>query len=183
MARYVNVFQLQSPSDALFNSIHSYLMTEGYEYTQYKGETVFKKGMGFLTGPTFVKVTFTPVSVCLEAWMKFALLPGVYVSEMDLEGIVGIAVKAPLKARVALIESMIMQYGGIPTAPTYYVPQYAPRQPVPPQYAPQQPAPQQYTPRQPAPPQYAPQQPAHQQYPPQQPTPQQYPNQRPPFDQ
>lgn len=123
MARYINDFQLSAPPDMIFNAIHSYLTSEGYTYMQYDNENVFKKGMGIMCGPSFIKVSFAPNAVRLEAWMKYALLPGVYVGEIGLTGFVGAAVKGPLKNRVAQIESMIRQYGGIPmtAVPAYQV--------------------------------------------------------------
>ena len=116
MARYVNILPLQAPPEALFNAIHAYLTSEGYEYRQYKNENVFKKGMGLMAGPSFIKVSFSQNTVMVEAWMKFALLPGVYMGEMDLTGFTGAAVKGPLKKRVAQVEAMILQYAGAPMA-------------------------------------------------------------------
>lgn len=116
MSRYVNELPLQCASDTVFNGIYSFLLSEGYEYTQYKNETVFKKGLGFMSGPSFVKVSFTDKTVRVEAWIKFAILPGVYAGEMDLNGFVGIAVKAPLKYRVQQVETIIMNNGVLPMA-------------------------------------------------------------------
>lgn len=114
MARYVNDFQMSAPPEPLFNAIHSYLISEGYTYLQYDNENVFKKGKGLMCGPTFIKVSFAVNAVRVEAWMKYALFPGVYVGEIGLKGFVGAAAKGPLKNRVAQIESMICQYGGRP---------------------------------------------------------------------
>ena len=113
MARYRRDFPFSSSPDALLNAVGQYLTTEGYEFTQYEGETVFKKGYGILTGPTFIKVSYLPNFVTVEAWMKYALLPGVYVGEIGLTGFVGAAVKGPLKQRVAQIESMVLEAAAI----------------------------------------------------------------------
>ena len=110
MARYINEISCLNPGEALFGEIHNYLFSEGYEYINYENEFVFKKGKGLMTGPTFIKVSFSPVSVRIEAWMKFAILPGVYAGELGLTGFVGAAVKGPLKKRVAYIENMIGRY-------------------------------------------------------------------------
>ncbi len=113
MARYRNDFPFSAAPDALLNAVAQYLTTEGYTLTQYEGETVFKKGNGILTGPTFIKVTYQPNYITVEAWVKFALLPGVYVGEIGLTGFVGAAVKGPLKQRVAQIESMVLEAAAI----------------------------------------------------------------------
>ena len=110
MARTVKAFPMAYMPDALFNDIYAYLMSEGYEYIQYNNENVFKKGKGLTMGPTFIKVSFQNNAVYLEAWLKFAVLPGVYAGESGLDGLMGVAVKGPLKTRFARIESMIQQY-------------------------------------------------------------------------
>ncbi len=112
MARYRKDFPFPSSPDALLNAIGQYLSMEGYELTQYEQETVFKKGYGIMTGPTYIKVSYQPNYITVEAWMKYALLPGVYVGEIGLTGFVGAAVKGPLKRRIAQIESMIVQAAG-----------------------------------------------------------------------
>ena len=107
MARYRKDFPLTISPDAIFQTVYQYLIFEGYEYLQYDHENVFKKGMGLMTGPTFLKLSFSEHTVRLEAWMKYALLPGVYVGEIGLTGFVGAAVKGPLKRRVAQIEAIL----------------------------------------------------------------------------
>lgn len=114
---------MASVPETLFNEIYSYLLSEGYEYTQYQNEQVFKKGVGLVSGPTFVKVSFQGNMVCLEAWMKFAVVPGVYAGEYGLTDLVGAVAKGPLKSRVAYIEFLIQRYGGSPMfSPAAYPP-------------------------------------------------------------
>ena len=122
MARTVLVFPMAYLPDVLFNDIHAYLLSEGYEYTQYQNEYVFKKGKGLAMGPTFIKVSAQNNAVYLEAWLKFAVLPGVYAGESGLDGLTGAAVKGPLKKRFAHIESMIRQYAGDPVPGAAYPP-------------------------------------------------------------
>lgn len=131
MARTVKAFPMAYFPDALFNAIHAYLLSEGYEYIQYNNENVYKKGMGILMGPTFIKVSFQDNLVYLEAWLKFAVLPGIYVGESGLTGLLGVAVKGPLRNRFAYIESMIQYYAnGQMPGPGAYLPA-APNQPGP----------------------------------------------------
>lgn len=114
MARYINEFSAVSDMNGLYNAISQYLFSEGYEYVNFQNEQVFKKGKGFVTGPTFVKVFLNGGNIRIEAWLKFAVLPGVYSGEMDLTGAMGFAVKDVLRKRVQQVESIIMQYGGRP---------------------------------------------------------------------
>lgn len=126
MARTVQVFPMAYFPEALFNDIHAYLLSEGYEYIQYQNENVYKKGKGLAMGPTFFKISYQNNAVWLEAWLKFAALPGVYAGESGLDGLMGAAVKGPLKQRFAYIELMIRQYAGDPVpGPAYPTPDAA----------------------------------------------------------
>ena len=138
MPRYVNQFQFFASQDMLFQAVRSYLQSEGYTYTQYQSENVFKKGHGLAAGPTFIKISFAANAVRLEAWMKFAVAPGIYAGEIDLNGALGAAVKGPLKKRVAQIEAMIVQQGGRSLTNPYTAPDGSPR------LTPTQPTPQKF---------------------------------------
>lgn len=112
MSRFLGEYSVSLPADALMHRITQYLSSEGYQYTNYQNEYVYKKGKGIAAGPTFVKLTLNNNILRVEAWIKFAVLPGVYAGEMNLEGVSGIAVKKPLKARVSYIESLILSIPG-----------------------------------------------------------------------
>lgn len=155
MGRTVREYSLPAPSQELVMEVQNYLSSEGYKPKLEGGEEVYQKGSGLMMGPTFIKFTMNGNIARVEAWMKYAILPGVYGGEIDLDSFVGAAVKGPLKSRMAFIESRIMQHGGvfagngfsqIPVQQTYY-PTQSPVQPYqsPVQQAPvQQPAPQNY---------------------------------------
>ena len=110
MARYSKDFPAPDFPKSLFDTITQYLASEGYSYTQFQNEQIFKKGHGLVSAPSFIKVFYANNAIRVESWIKYALLPGVYFSEMDLEGFTGSAVKAPLRKRVAIVEDIIMQY-------------------------------------------------------------------------
>ena len=121
MARYVAQFQFDGRyTDIVFNEIKNYLEFEGFEYVEYKGEYVFQKGEGWFVAPTFVKVGFSGNIIQLEAWLKYSLLPGVFVGEIGLEGIVGAAVKGTMKRAVATIPTIVQKY----PLPMQYQPQF-----------------------------------------------------------
>ena len=119
MGRTVKEFKLSVPTAAISAQIAGYLASEGYEYILYEGEKVFKKGMGLAMGPTFIKITPGNGFMRIEAWMKYAAVPGGYLGEYDLDSFVGAAVKGPLKTRFQNIERIIMSFGGVPVAPGY----------------------------------------------------------------
>ena len=109
MARYTVDFVSNRPDDQIRQIVTDYLTKEGFSYTTYKGEEVWKKGVGLLTAPQFMKVNFANGQVHLEAWLKTAILPGVYVGEMGLKGIYAIAVKKPLKNRADTLVNILSQ--------------------------------------------------------------------------
>ena len=111
MARYIKNYQFNADANILFNQINNYLTSEGYEYIQYDGENVFKKGTGMLSNPTYFKFDFQGNIIRFETWMKYALFPGVYVGELGTTGFVGSAVKGVWKKRIAQIEAIILQFG------------------------------------------------------------------------
>ena len=158
MSRYISEFQTNIPAQYTFDAFSQYLTAEGYEFTNYHQESVFKKGKGLMTAPTFIKLVISDdLVVRMEAWIKFALLPGVYIGEMNLDGAFGFAMKKVLKERVLYLENMMLQAGAVPlaaqpafvsgvigTQPMRLLPQGAPQQTMQQPYAqqPQQAAPQ-----------------------------------------
>ena len=110
MARFVEDFQINADFSAVHAAIDQYLQSEGYEYTQYDNENVFKKGKGIACGPSFFKFTYFPGMVRMETWMKYALLPGVYVGEIDVDSSLGAAVKGPWKERIRVVENILANF-------------------------------------------------------------------------
>ncbi len=87
-----------------------YLSSEGFEIISFEGQTVWKKGYGFFQAPQFVRCTYQNNTVCLEAWIKFAILPGVYLGEMNLKGFFGAVPKGLLKSRVEALIGLMSNY-------------------------------------------------------------------------
>ena len=109
MARYIKNYQIDKTPQEVHSILSQFLQAEGYEYIQYDGENVFKKGRGWLTSPTFFKFSYSNNMVHMETWMKYALLPGVYVGELGTTGFVGAAVKGVWKNRIAYIDRVLSQ--------------------------------------------------------------------------
>ena len=107
MPRYIRDFRLQAPPEQSFAAIHQYMTANGFEYTNFEGENVFKKGTGWVTAPQIIKVSYGPDRVRLEGWIKYAVLPGVYAGELGWDGFVGCAGKGPMKKAYAYIEQLL----------------------------------------------------------------------------
>ncbi len=100
MARFSYDFSTQYSPEQVNTFLNDFAQKEGFKFTERKSEQLLQKGSGLMTGPQFIKVLFQPGQVHLEAWIKFALLPGVYVGELGLKGLFGGLPKKLLRDRV-----------------------------------------------------------------------------------
>ena len=107
MARYENSIGVAIDAGAFAKPVADYLTNEGFKQVDYKGESVWKKGVGLLTAPQYISVKCEGRAIKIQAFIKFALLPGVYIGEMGTAGFFGGIPKAALKARVITIEQYI----------------------------------------------------------------------------
>ena len=48
MARYVRDFSLKGTPEQMYGAVQQYLMNQGYEQAQVKGENVLKKGIDMI---------------------------------------------------------------------------------------------------------------------------------------
>ncbi len=112
MARYQNIMQTPSPAEFYASSINQYMTNEGFQLVDYKGQKVWKKGVGMLTAPQYFSIQYKDNTIYLEAFIRFALLPGVYVGEMGINGFFGAVPKQLLKQRVNTVENYIVSLWG-----------------------------------------------------------------------
>jgi len=109
MSRYVKDLPTQIPYAEAGQIINDYLLAEGFQYVTEKGEPLWRKGVGALTVPQFLKVLPGDRVVHIEAWLSgIAFLPGVYAGEMGLTGFWGWAMKAALRKRVEELERRLL---------------------------------------------------------------------------
>lgn len=107
MGRYKNTIASSTPPGELEARIKAYMEQEGFSLKEGRGEKYWKKGMGLMLGPQFLKVEFSGGTALVEAWIKFAPLPGVYVGEMGVAGVFGLIPKRKLKGRVEAVEALL----------------------------------------------------------------------------
>lgn len=107
MARFSTELQPATSAEQAVEDAKKYLTGEGFKAVQKGGENVWKKGMGLMLGPQFLRVEPSGDKVRLEAWIKFALLPGVYLGEMGIEGAFAMIPKKKLKKRVEAIQELV----------------------------------------------------------------------------
>lgn len=118
MARYQNSLQTPNPAHLYASSINKYMQSEGFSLVDYKGGKVWKKGVGILTAPQFFSIRYYENSIVLEAFIRYPLLPGVYVGEMGLDGFFGAVPKNLLRGRVQAVEKYIASLWQSAAAPT-----------------------------------------------------------------
>lgn len=106
MARYVKDFPTTKSPEEIMKIANDFFYKEGFNRVNFKGEDVWKKGIGF-TSPQFIKLQLAPGMIHMEAWLKFAWFPGVYSGEMGLTGATAFAIKKMLASRVNTLEALL----------------------------------------------------------------------------
>ncbi len=109
MARFIKDYETNKSPETLEAIIKEFFQKERFEKYLDRNEEVWKKGMGILTGPQLMKVEINGSKVHLEAWTKFAILPGVYIGEFGTTGIIGALPKKLLRNKIELFEKVILQ--------------------------------------------------------------------------
>ena len=107
MSRYQNAIQTPGPAEVYSEAIGRYMVGEGFSVVDYKGKKVWKKGIGLATAPQYFSIQYQGNVIYLEAFLRYAILPGVYVGEMGLKGFYGAIPKNLLRTRVGTVETYI----------------------------------------------------------------------------
>lgn len=115
--RFSTDFAVPHPADFVKFIAEDFFDKEGFKLIDYQGEAVWKKGIGMLTAPQFIKLSYQNGWIHLEAWIKFAVLPGVYCGEMGLDGFWGFAIKDALRGKVNTLISLLCQPSVQPQTP------------------------------------------------------------------
>ena len=122
--RFETDFVINQPNEFVKFIVQDFFSKEGFTYTEYNGEYVWKKGNGWVTAPQFIKVDYMNGQIHIEAWLKMVLLPGVYFSEMNLKGGYGILLKKELQKTVDSLIALLQQ----PVNHPAYAPNGTPQQ-------------------------------------------------------
>lgn len=109
LSRFAADYPVGKTDDCIRLIAEDYLNKEGFKPVLYKGEWVWKKGQGILTAPQYIKLTYGGGVVHIEAFLRNAILPGVYVGEMGLDGAWGFLVKDMLRGKVNELVRLLSQ--------------------------------------------------------------------------
>lgn len=114
MSRTVKDFMYNGSIEPLWYATEQCLRANKFQPAIVNGEQIFQRGNGFFLAPKFLKITFFQGGIRVEAWMKYAIVPGAFVGEIGLDRF-GISIpRAQLKKTVAQIEALCMQFGARP---------------------------------------------------------------------
>jgi len=108
MARYQNAMQTPGPAEYYAPAINQYMVNEGFNLIDYKGYKVWKKGVGVVTFPQYLSIQYRYNVIYIEAFIRVAVLPGVYGNEMGIDGALFFVPKNLLKGRVDAVQNYIV---------------------------------------------------------------------------
>ena len=107
MSRFIADYQSGKPDDFIKFVSEDFFAKEGFRQVSYKGETVWKKGVGFLTAPSYIILRSSQGNIHLEAWIKSF-------GEHGLDGFYGAVHKKALKNRGDALMSLLSQDVSVP---------------------------------------------------------------------
>ena len=110
MSRYVNRIPLGNVDiNVVTARVGEFMTSEGFREISYKGGLAWKKGTGIMMAPQFLIVSYTQTEAVIEAFLKYPILPGVFVGEMGLNSfMVGAIPRSLLQGRVSKIEQFLL---------------------------------------------------------------------------
>lgn len=109
MSRYIREEMIQKPTNFVDFIMSDFLQKHGFVLVNINGETVYQHGKGMLTAPKYFSYRYANGVIHIEAWIKFAWLPGVYGKESDLSGFTGSMLKAVYKKDIEELISVLCQ--------------------------------------------------------------------------
>lgn len=108
MAKYINTIKTNKTEGELNLIISEQLSKARYKYIKFQDDWLWKKG-GVFVAPQLIKVDVKGSDVTINAWLKFAWLPGIYSGEMGLTGAVGFVIKDVMSKVIAKLEAKIKE--------------------------------------------------------------------------
>jgi hypothetical protein len=110
MSRHTQIFETERSDEPVATGADA-LAKAGFAYQPQNN--LWKKGNGILVAPGSPRSGRLRVASSLSRGLKFALLPGVYLGEFDLEGSFMLIPKRKLRRVVASVSEAIEGSGGV----------------------------------------------------------------------
>jgi hypothetical protein len=105
MSRYQNTVPTNKPPELLAQQLWECLASRGFSLADPQ-QNIWQKGTGLLVNPQFISFRIEPGLLHVEGWIKFAILPGVYVGEMGVEGLFQVIRKRMLREHLSAVERL-----------------------------------------------------------------------------
>lgn len=100
MGRFIRQVQTALPPQQAVAVINNFYAANGFSQYNYNNELWFKKGGVFL-GPRVMRALVYGNTIIIEGFVRYAILPGVYVGEIGDDGFVGAIPQSKLKKNIA----------------------------------------------------------------------------------
>ena len=105
MARHQTTVSTTQSVEQLSRTLDERLAKLGYKPLDPADQNVWRKG-GFMANPMFIRYEVTPGELLLEVWVRMVLLPGVYLGEQDLDGMLLVVQKRTLRKHLDELEKL-----------------------------------------------------------------------------
>lgn len=109
MGRYFNRFPTNLPPEQVNTIINDFYNINNFKPYNYKGEIWMKCGKGILTAPQIIRIIVQGNVITVEAFIRYAVLPGVYIGEFELDDSFFMCV--PKKAFISKLKNLEMYLG------------------------------------------------------------------------
>ena len=109
MSRYIRNEAIGKPADFVDFIMSDFIQKHGFTLVKINGEMMYQKGKGLLEMPQYFSYRYMNGVLHIEAWVKFAWLPGVYGKENDMSGIVGSIPKSAYKEDIEELIRVLYQ--------------------------------------------------------------------------
>lgn len=109
MSRYIRNEAIGKPADFVDFIMSDFIQKHGFKLVKINGEMMYQKGKGLLEMPQYFSYRYMNGVIHIEAWVKFAWLPGVYGKENDMSGFVGSVPKSAYKEDIEELIRVLYQ--------------------------------------------------------------------------
>lgn len=109
MSRYIRNEAIGKPADFVDFIMSDFIQKHGFTLVKINGEMMYQKGKGLLEMPQYFSYRYMNGVLHIEAWVKFAWLPGVYGKENDMSGFVGSIPKSAYKEDIEELIRVLYQ--------------------------------------------------------------------------
>lgn len=106
MSRYYGEIAVTGDKGRVAEAAHAYLEKEGFQYME---EGLWGKLYSITGGPHFIRLREEQGKVSVQAWIKIALLPRLWIGEMGIKGCYGFIAKRQMRHRLNELEKVMKE--------------------------------------------------------------------------